>query len=96
MPQAEARLKLGLPSDKKIILFNAGATPKVKRLDLAEEAVRRGARISLHVAGRAEGGPLRGSRRQQDCGVFAAAHVDPFRRADRPEEVEARRLESPA
>ena len=34
-----AREKLGWSLDDRIILFNAGASPKVKRLDLAEQAV---------------------------------------------------------
>jgi glycosyltransferase involved in cell wall biosynthesis len=34
----EARTKLGWPHDEKIVLFNAGRSPAVKRLDLAKAA----------------------------------------------------------
>lgn len=36
----EARSSLGWSADEKVVLFNAGKMPRVKRLDLAEEAVR--------------------------------------------------------
>ena len=49
-----------------------------------EEAVRGGARVPLHVVGRAEGGALRRARRQQDRRVLAAPDVDPLRRSARP------------
>jgi len=36
----EARARLGWAPEKRIVLFNAGRDPQVKRLDLAEAAVR--------------------------------------------------------
>ena len=41
MPLQEARRELEWAMDKKIVLFNAGINPKVKRMDLAREAVAR-------------------------------------------------------
>lgn len=38
-PSAEARRQLGWATDDRIVLFNAGRTPAVKRLDLAEASV---------------------------------------------------------
>ena len=37
--RAAAREKLGWSLDDRVVLFNAGASPRVKRLDLAEQAV---------------------------------------------------------
>lgn len=39
IPQKEARRRLGWGDDERIVLFNAGRTPVVKRLDLAEASV---------------------------------------------------------
>ncbi len=38
-PRDTARARLGWPLDERVILFNAGHDPRVKRLDLAEQAV---------------------------------------------------------
>ena len=38
-PQSEARAELGWQDDERVVLFNAGRHPKIKRLDLAEAAV---------------------------------------------------------
>lgn len=38
-PRAEARRRLGWGDDERIVLFNAGRTPMVKRLDLAEASI---------------------------------------------------------
>jgi glycosyltransferase involved in cell wall biosynthesis len=40
-PKAEARAALGWPAAEKIVLFNAGKSPRIKRLDLAEAAVEK-------------------------------------------------------
>jgi teichuronic acid biosynthesis glycosyltransferase TuaC len=40
MHRNDAREQLGWPTDQPVILFNAGRSPKVKRLDLAEKAYR--------------------------------------------------------
>jgi|GEM_PF-1791522 glycosyltransferase involved in cell wall biosynthesis len=37
-PSGSARIKLGFSLDEKIILFNAGWSPEVKRLDIAQKA----------------------------------------------------------
>lgn len=39
IPRNEARLKLGWTHDAPVVLFNAGASPKVKRIDLCEMAM---------------------------------------------------------
>jgi glycosyltransferase involved in cell wall biosynthesis len=39
-PRNTARERLGWPASERVVLFNAGLNPKVKRLDLAREAVR--------------------------------------------------------
>lgn len=44
MPRAEARTRLGWADADRLVLFNAGRAPRVKRLDLAEAAVRAAAR----------------------------------------------------
>lgn len=38
-PRDEARVIIGWPLDERVVLFNAGRSPEVKRLDLAEAAV---------------------------------------------------------
>jgi len=38
IPQLEARSVLGWSADRKVLLFNCGKEPKIKRLDLAEAA----------------------------------------------------------
>src|SRR5262249_52858194 len=48
---------------------------------LSQKAVRRGVEVSVSLDRRAEGGALGRTRGQQDRGVFAAADVDPVRRA---------------
>jgi teichuronic acid biosynthesis glycosyltransferase TuaC len=52
-PRDEARAALGWPVTEKIILFNAGKAPTIKRLDLAEAAVeeanRNGCRTRMVV-----------------------------------------------
>jgi len=40
VPKNEARQRLGWPAAERVVLFNAGHDSKVKRLDLAREAVR--------------------------------------------------------
>jgi teichuronic acid biosynthesis glycosyltransferase TuaC len=49
----EAREKLGWSFDDPVVLFNAGVNPKVKRLDLAEQAVgllrQRVPKVRMHV-----------------------------------------------
>jgi glycosyltransferase involved in cell wall biosynthesis len=37
----QARRQLGWPANERIVLFNAGAAPQVKRLDIAEEVIER-------------------------------------------------------
>jgi teichuronic acid biosynthesis glycosyltransferase TuaC len=49
-PRREARAKLGWSTTQKVVLFNAGAEPAVKRLDLAQEAVMQAARIDPDIA----------------------------------------------
>ena len=39
--KSESRSKLGLDQTKKIILFNAGSNPRIKRFDLAEAVVQK-------------------------------------------------------
>lgn len=39
LPQAECRLRLGWPLNEPVVLFNAGKSPEVKRLDLAELSI---------------------------------------------------------
>lgn len=39
LPQSECRLRLGWPLDEPVVLFNAGKSPRVKRLDLAELSI---------------------------------------------------------
>ena len=39
IPKREARKHLGWEDNERVVLFNAGRTPKVKRLDLAESSV---------------------------------------------------------
>lgn len=38
-PIEEARAALGWPADEKTVMFNAGRSPQIKRLDLAEKAI---------------------------------------------------------
>lgn len=38
-PQSEARVRLGMDADARIVVFNCGADPWVKRIELAEAAV---------------------------------------------------------
>lgn len=38
-PRDRARARLGWPLDQAVVLFNAGHDPRIKRLDLAEQAV---------------------------------------------------------
>jgi glycosyltransferase involved in cell wall biosynthesis len=40
-PRQEARARLGWPAEEKVVLFNAGREPQVKRMDLATSAVER-------------------------------------------------------
>jgi glycosyltransferase involved in cell wall biosynthesis len=40
MPQVEARRRLGWSAAGRVVLFNAGRSPGLKRLDLAEAAAR--------------------------------------------------------
>jgi teichuronic acid biosynthesis glycosyltransferase TuaC len=40
IPRSEARVRLGWSQEEVVVLFNAGLTPRVKRLDLAEEACK--------------------------------------------------------
>jgi glycosyltransferase involved in cell wall biosynthesis len=49
-PKPEARAKLAWSTSRKVVLFNAGGTPAVKRLDLAQEAVMQAARIDPDIA----------------------------------------------
>jgi teichuronic acid biosynthesis glycosyltransferase TuaC len=46
LPIAEARSRLGWKAEERVVLFNAGASAEVKRLDLAEAAVEK-ARLSV-------------------------------------------------
>lgn len=43
--QSEARAELGWGATERIVLFNAGLSPAVKRLDLAQAAVRKAERL---------------------------------------------------
>lgn len=43
--QSEARAELGRGATERIVLFNAGLSPAVKRLDLAQAAVRKAERL---------------------------------------------------
>ena len=38
-PRDTARAEIGWPTDERIVLFNAGSNPRIKRLDLAQAAV---------------------------------------------------------
>ncbi len=44
-PLNEARTELGWVQDERIVIFNAGRTPEVKRLDLAEAAISEAEKI---------------------------------------------------
>lgn len=44
-PREEARLRLGWRQEERIVVFNAGKTPAVKRLDLAEAAIAEAEKI---------------------------------------------------
>lgn len=54
VPQAEARRELGLPQDKKLILFAGDKSRSLKRFDLVEEACKRltsaGEQVELVIA----------------------------------------------
>lgn len=43
--QSDARAELGWEATERIVLFNAGLSPEVKRLDLAQAAVRKAERL---------------------------------------------------
>ncbi|HJR76193.1 MAG TPA: glycosyltransferase [Nitrospiraceae bacterium] len=44
-PQSDTRAELGWKSEERIVLFNGGASPAVKRLDLARDGVREAERL---------------------------------------------------
>jgi glycosyltransferase involved in cell wall biosynthesis len=48
-PRGEARAKLAWSMSRKVVLFNAGGSPEVKRLDLAQAAVMQAARIDSEI-----------------------------------------------
>jgi len=48
-PKPEARARLEWSTTRKVVLFNAGVAPTVKRLDLAREAVSQAARLDPHI-----------------------------------------------
>ena len=48
-PRNEARLDLGWDSQEKVVLFNAGGDPRIKRLDLAEAAVQMAIRLCGNI-----------------------------------------------
>lgn len=45
MPRDDARRRLGWPTSTKVVLFNAGRNPRLKRIDLANKAVEVGRTI---------------------------------------------------
>jgi len=48
-PQREARAQLGWPVSEKVVLFNAGRSPEIKRLDIAQAAIEEANRLGCAV-----------------------------------------------
>ncbi len=76
-PKEEARAALGWPTDEKIVLFNAGRFPKIKRLDLAEAAIQEANRLGCPVKmmvlnGQTDPGDIPSYMNAADCLLFTS------------------------